>query len=264
MSTDEEWEKWGQSDPYFGVITHEKFRNKNLSDEVKKEFFDSGRDHIGRILDLCRKHLDPRFEVRRAADFGCGTGRLVIPLAEISREVVGIDISPSMLREAQKNCEDLSLSNASFILSDDQLSKLQGQFNFIHSFIVFQHMPVKRGEQVLARLMDHLEDGGILALQFTYAKQRFASNWGVPFNEFLWKFARATKVRIRKLYKTLTGCKDPEMQMNPYNLNRLLFFLQSNGISTVHTELTDHSGEMGIFLYCQKPHSVSSAGSENA
>lgn len=33
MTSDADWKKWGATDPYFGVITHEKFRGKNLNDE---------------------------------------------------------------------------------------------------------------------------------------------------------------------------------------------------------------------------------------
>ena len=44
MSTDTEWENWGKKDPYFGVLTNEKFRSQKLSDESRIEFFESGQD----------------------------------------------------------------------------------------------------------------------------------------------------------------------------------------------------------------------------
>ena len=37
MSTDEEWSKWGQKDPYYGVIVDEKYRAKNIDQTTKKE-----------------------------------------------------------------------------------------------------------------------------------------------------------------------------------------------------------------------------------
>jgi SAM-dependent methyltransferase len=252
MSTDAEWEKWGQKDPYFGVITHDKFRNRNLSEDVRREFFDSGREHIQRVIELCRKHIDAAFEVRRAVDFGCGTGRLVIPLAEISEKVVGIDISPSMLSEAGRNSESFGLANVELITSDDELSKLSGSYNFIHSYIVFQHMPVQRGMRVITRLLDHLEDGGIMAVQLTYSKNRFAASGGYPSSEFGWRFMRWGYTRLRKLKNLVFPSKDPEMQMNPYQLNRLFYLLQSRGIREFHSEFTDHGGELGVFLYFQK------------
>ena len=35
-NTDREWEKFGANDPYYGVLTHEKFHKANLTDENKK------------------------------------------------------------------------------------------------------------------------------------------------------------------------------------------------------------------------------------
>jgi len=70
MSTDREWEKWGKKDPYFGVITHEKFRRKNLNDEVKLEFFESGRKHIEHVLTVCRSHFDQGFSPKKVLDIG--------------------------------------------------------------------------------------------------------------------------------------------------------------------------------------------------
>ena len=41
--TDLEWQKWGEQDPYFAVITEPRFRSANLTAEAKQQFFDSGR-----------------------------------------------------------------------------------------------------------------------------------------------------------------------------------------------------------------------------
>lgn len=253
MSTDKEWEKWGQKDPYFGVITHEKYRNANLSEEAKNEFFQTGRDHIAHVLDQCRRHLTSDFMPVRALDFGCGTGRLVIPLAELCHHVTGIDISESMLNEARKNCQQRQLENVEFILSDDHLSRLKGEYNFIHSFIVFQHMAAHRGILLFIKLMEHLQSGGIMAVQFTYSKSKYHKHHGVPpwgmFNDLMARL----KLILKHWKSILLPGSDPEMQMNPYPLNSLLYLIHARGIHDVHVEFTDHGGEFGVFLYFQKP-----------
>ena len=43
------------------------------------------------------------------------------------------------------------------------------------------------------------------------------------------------------------------MQMNPYHMNEALFAIQRAGMSRLHAEFTDHSGELGVFLFFQKP-----------
>ncbi|CAB1080985.1 hypothetical protein D1AOALGA4SA_8651 [Olavius algarvensis Delta 1 endosymbiont] len=254
MSTDTEWENWGKKDPYFAVLTDEKFRSHRLSEESRIEFFESGKTHIEHVIKVCQRHLDPGFAPKRVLDFGCGTGRLVIPLAAMSEYVLGLDVSDSMLLEARKNCKAHALNNVQLLKSDDTLSCLDGCFDFIHSFIVFQHIPVKRGKRIFAKLLNHLEDGGIGAVQFTYSNAVLEKRSGMPLIERpISKLIYNTKRFVGKLDRMVFPANDPEMQMNPYNVNELFFILQSAGIPRFHAEFTDHGGELGLFLYFQKP-----------
>jgi cyclopropane fatty-acyl-phospholipid synthase-like methyltransferase len=252
MSTDTEWEKWGKQDPYFAVLTHEKFRNKNLTDKSKTEFFESGKTHINHVLNVCKNYLEPNFSPKRALDFGCGTGRLLIPLAEIVEQVVGVDVSDSMLKEAQKNCEEYSVTNVNLYKSDDNLAYLNINFDFIHSVIVFQHIPVERGKIIFMNLLNRLEKGGIGAIQFTYSKRILKNSYGVVPLKTRLKAWEPTK-KIKNFLNKKFSQTDPEMQMNQYNLNELFFLMQTAGIHNFFTEFTDHGGELGVFLYFQKP-----------
>ena len=94
LNPDNEWEKFGKLDPYFGVFTD------NLSEEQIIEFFDSGENQLELFLRIIKQHLDPNFTIINALDFGCGVGRVLIPLARISSFVLGIDISDSMLKKS--------------------------------------------------------------------------------------------------------------------------------------------------------------------
>lgn len=47
---------------------------------------------------LCQKHLPPQAQV---LDIGCGAGRTTVPLAQMGYRVVGIDLSPAMVRRAR-------------------------------------------------------------------------------------------------------------------------------------------------------------------
>ncbi|MCX7097052.1 MAG: class I SAM-dependent methyltransferase [Methylococcales bacterium] len=254
MDTDAEWEKWGERDSYYGVLRDEKFRSHNLTDEVKTAFFDTGRGQLQYMLAVIRQHLAADFTPKKMLDFGCGTGRLVIPLAELGGHVLGVDVSDSMLKEAIKNCDEHALANVSFLKSDDNLSALVGQFDFIVSIIVFQHIPVERGRLIFSKLLEHLEEGGVCAIQLTYAKARFKDSYGLepPIKKSLKKVHKQTK-RWFPVPDPKANRRDPEMQMNAYNTNELLFLIQSAGIHKLHLEFTDHGGELGMFLYFQKP-----------
>lgn len=63
----------------------------------------------------------------RVLDLGCGVGRLSIPMANVVKEVIGLDISGDMLRHAKKFAERTSCQNVRFIKMDfmqpNELSK---------------------------------------------------------------------------------------------------------------------------------------------
>lgn len=248
-NTDREWEKFGQNNPYYGVLTLDKYRSTNLTNESKEEFFRSGFEYIDTISKKLMMYIDSEFTITQALDFGCGVGRLVIPLSQISEHVTGIDISASMLQEANRNCEIKSISNVDFVKSDDNLSLLKSRkYNFIHSVIVFQHIPAARGVLIFEKLILHLQTGGCGVIHFTYGKvdslaRRTLSNIlkrYIPFG-----------VNFINIFKGKSFFA-PTMQMNKYDLNRLFLIMQKNNISNFHAEFTNDSGELGIILYFQK------------
>jgi ubiquinone/menaquinone biosynthesis C-methylase UbiE len=256
MSSDREWEKWGRVDPYYGVLTDERFRSGNLTPEARVEFFESGRSHITAVMDSCRNYFGDSFAPRRVLDFGCGTGRLLIPLAEIAEQAVGIDVAESMLREAKKNCVEFGVDNVRLLTSVHDLAAGGEKFDLIHSFIVFQHIPVARGRRIFGELLDLLTDGGVGAIHFTYAKAAYAKNRGVE--PRLRKIIRRLDVfpLARNLKRSIlkSGRRgDPDLQMNPYSLNELCFTLQAAGIREIHLEFTNHRGEWGVVLYFRRP-----------
>jgi 2-polyprenyl-3-methyl-5-hydroxy-6-metoxy-1,4-benzoquinol methylase len=242
MTTDTAWEEWGRRDPYFGVITDPKFRSAAIRESAKQEFFASGESHVHGILSTIRKCIDPEFAPRTVLDFGCGVGRLLIPFAKIAADVVGLDVSPSMLQEARRNCDEQRLCNVRLLRSDDALSTLSGSFDLIHSCLVFQHIPVERGRALFARLVEHLSAGGVGAIQLTYSKAHFVSTYGI---------APPEPPSVGTTNPRAAADADPLMQMNPYNLNEILFLMQRRGILQFHATYTDHGGELGIFLLFQ-------------
>jgi SAM-dependent methyltransferase len=247
-NTDKNWEKWGKDDPYFGVLSDPKYSKDQLNAAHKEEFFRSGSTHIHRVLEKVRKHLSPTFSVANAIDFGCGVGRLVIPLSNIAEYVVGIDVSESVLDEARRNCSGRKIANVEFRKSDDALSSVSGKYNFIHSYIVFQHIPVSRGERLFERLCALLDDGGVGVVHFTYANR-------LSRTDNLVRWVRANVPLVQGAINLAKGRKwdYPHMQMNNYDLNRLFRHLQENNVHCYYVEHTDHGGFLGAILYFQKP-----------
>jgi ubiquinone/menaquinone biosynthesis C-methylase UbiE len=247
--TDVQWEKWGRLDPYYGVLSEDRFLNRNLSADDKTAFFRSGHEYVQHVLTQIKRIFDPDFAPKRAIDFGCGVGRIVIPLSEVAENVVGIDVSKSMIDEARKNCEERAIQNAKFVLSDDAMSTLTGSFDFIHSFIVFQHIPVERGEEILDSLLSHLEAGGVCAVHFPYSQpeappSRRAAQWMKKYIPFAYGVINTLRGR---------NVGTPEMQMNAYDLSRLSLLMENHGACRYFAEYTKHgAGIRGVLLYFQK------------
>lgn len=245
--TDREWERFGKNDPYFGVLTDDKFRTDKLTEENKEEFFRSGYERINFVLKTIKRHIDPKYKIKRALDFGCGVGRLVIPLAEAAEYVVGVDVSNSMLDEAKKNCEARSIKNLDFVKSDDKLSLLDGKFNFIHSFIVFQHIPRRRGLLIFENLMAHLDEGGVCVVHFTYD----SVHRKVKLVSWIKKY-----FPLSKNFINLASGREffaPQMQMNNYDISKVFLIMQRSNVSEYYAEYSNHGGVLGIVLYFRKP-----------
>src|SRR5687768_1349854 len=115
--SDKDWERFGKTDPYFAVLTAPEFHGRPSGIEREK-FFGSGESHIQTVFAIIREHLDPAFAPARALDFGCGVGRLVLPLTARCPEVTGLDVSQAMLAEARRNCVEAGVTHVQLLQSD--------------------------------------------------------------------------------------------------------------------------------------------------
>jgi SAM-dependent methyltransferase len=194
--SDEDWQELGAREPYFAVLTESRFLREHLTDDARTAFFASGEADVSALLAL----LPTDFAPRSALDFGCGVGRLTRALARRIERVHGVDVAPAMLDLARANVPSATFSAA---LPD-------GEFDFICSLLVFQHMPVARGLATLRSLIARLAPGGFAAVQFTFRRP------GGP----LRRLARSLRARLPWLHRAL-GARLPYMQMNEYDREEL-------------------------------------------
>ena len=244
---DKEWEKFGKKDPYYGVMTQDRFRKEKLDKKALVEFFTSGREHIEYIMDTIRTCIQPDFSPTRSLDFGCGVGRCAIPLASICPDVVGVDISDSMLEEGRRICIERSVTNLEFVRSGDGLSNVPGKFDLIHSSFVFQHISRNRGEKIFKRLIELLSENGIAVLQFLIHREVSTAveimgqlRKNVPlFNNF------ANLLYGKPFF-------EPLMEKNVYDLNRILKILHEAGYTNFHLRLFRNGNHLDTILFFQK------------
>lgn len=246
-NSDVSWGKWGKEDPYYAVLTHDKFRRENLDDDVKDEFFETGRSHVERVMALTLRHCGPGIVRGKALDFGCGVGRLVIPLAHLFEHVTAVDVSPAMLGVAEQNCLERDIKNVEFVRSDDELSRIVGKFDLIHSYIVLQHIPTQRGERIIARLLERLNDDGILAIHFPFQRNdSIIKRFVHLLRKNLYPVSVLANIVLRKPWNT------PFIQMNIYDLNRVSVLLSNHGVKDVAMEVVDAGGFVSAFVIAKK------------
>jgi 2-polyprenyl-3-methyl-5-hydroxy-6-metoxy-1,4-benzoquinol methylase len=170
--TDEDWKRIAEQNPYWGVLSAEKFKGRELGEAELKEFYHSGQVFVQNLLGFIRAHIFPGFNPTRSLDFGCGVGRLLGPLARISRQAVGVDVAPPMLEIAERNLRAMGIDNVQYVLSDDSLSRVEGDFDLVNSYIVLQHIPPARGYRIVQALLGKVRKGGCASIQLTYGKDR--------------------------------------------------------------------------------------------
>lgn len=109
--------------------------------------------------------------IRSILDLGCGTGNHALPLAERGYEVVGVDLSESMLAEARRKARTLTApSKPVFQQGDARNVDLGRTFDVV--FLMFAVLGYQiENKDVLATLQTarkHLDPGGLLVMDFWY------------------------------------------------------------------------------------------------
>lgn len=110
-----------------------------------------------------KKYLD-KFE--KVLDFGCGVGRCDRAFSNYFKEVIGIDISSTMIDNAKKY--NNSISNCNFIVNkSNTLDNIEsGSIDLIYSIITLQHFPSKKSIlKMISEFVRVLKNGGLLIFQ---------------------------------------------------------------------------------------------------
>ena len=232
-STDDDWEKLGEVDPYWAVLSQDANRRAVLTDDARRRFYQGGEDYLDRLWRLCRREFGDDFAPARALDFGCGVGRVTIPLARRCASVVAADVATSMLREARKALEEQRVENVELLQSDDALQGIEGPFDFVHSLLVFQHVPSPRGLKLIDRLLDVAGPEGTIALHVLF----YNPHERPPLERRVRGIARALLRPFRSR---------PRVEMHPYPMNDVLRILHRRGFRDLHLEFTEHAGHLGV------------------
>jgi ubiquinone/menaquinone biosynthesis C-methylase UbiE len=141
----------------------------------RQRFYEHGSRELQNIIERIESQTGVAIDSCRALDYGCGAGRLAVPLAMRCEHVYGMDVSSAALREADRSARSMDLSNVEW-MDVDRLSEMSGRYDLLISFYVFQHIRTRAGEEAFATLLRGLLPGGVGAVQFTISSPPFALN----------------------------------------------------------------------------------------
>jgi 2-polyprenyl-3-methyl-5-hydroxy-6-metoxy-1,4-benzoquinol methylase len=231
-----EWERLARQEPWFSVLTHDEFHGLDLADDVRERFFASGESYTASLFEKIHRFIDPQFRPSRVLDFGCGVARVAIPLSRRADEVTAVDVAPTMLDLASRYAAEAGARNIRF-KTTHELEASDDRFDLIHSFLVFQHIPMREGMRLMSVLLERAAPGSVIALHLLYARR------GGPARR-LGRWARARLPLLNALANIYGGVSPSQeyMQMNAYEMSDVLLLLSHAGVHEVHLVMSETEG----------------------
>lgn len=197
---------------------------RELEGEARERFFATGYSQIATLAADIEAHTGAGVQGRTVLDYGCGVGRMALPMAERAERVIGLDVSPAVLEGAARNAQRMGISNVEWHLAET-LAEHAGRYDMVQSVWVFQHIPSREGERIFATILAGLAPGGVGAVHFTLRPSRPLAgmfNWGRD-------STRSSLTPLGLIRSVDWGY--PYILMNSYSLNRLGRMLADAGVT---------------------------------
>ena len=158
------WDKFGEDDPFWAILTKPGTKGGRWN---LREFFQTGEQEVAQTMEFVERGGAQVRLGGSAIDFGCGVGRLSQALCKYFHPVTGVDISPSMIRQAK--ALNVFGDKCEYVLNEaDNLAIFANSSrDFIFSRLVLQHMNPKYSVSYLNEFMRILRPGAVAAFQLT-------------------------------------------------------------------------------------------------
>lgn len=158
------WTHLGITRPHFSVLSHKQFLPENLGGSID-EFWASGQSDAVSLERILLRHGCLQLATKTCVEFGCGVGRITMPLAKRFFWVHGYDISALHLSHAQNRAGEESIANVCFHLCSETFLEAFRQCDIFYSIIVLQHNPPPVISRLVRNGLRSLKAGGIAVFQ---------------------------------------------------------------------------------------------------
>jgi SAM-dependent methyltransferase len=160
----EAWSTLGEVEPHWSVLTQERYRADRIA-ENRAEFLASGEAHARVIVGLLARHGIAAADLPRVVEFGCGVGRISIPLARRFAQVTGCDISAGHLEAARAAAMEAGAANLAWWHVGPATLMPAPPWDFWTSHLVLQHNPPPLIRHILRHAFAGLAPGGVALFQ---------------------------------------------------------------------------------------------------
>lgn len=246
------WEKFAKADPYWAVLTDPKYRtgpSGALSSQERAVFFESGTQFIEGAARTLKTHFGRHFTREDCClDFGSGVGRLIIPMARLCGRAIGIDISDTMRRICLQNAIAEKLGNIECFPTVDHPALQEMRFDWVNSYIVFQHLETELGYRIFDRLLKQVKPGGAISIHFTAYKDSRVARYLTDHSRYF----TVDQNGVRNVFSGDHYYAADAMMMNDYDIGRLYMILGHNGFDEVLTRHEDQNGMHGLIFFSIK------------
>lgn len=238
-------------EPYFTVLTDPRFLRANLTEDVRCEFFAGGEALVDFMWRTIQLRLSPDFGPTAILEYGCGAGRLAIPLARRAARragmVTAVDRSPEMLRTARLEAESQGVPNIVFC-EPDELFAQTNRFDFLVCYLVLQRMPPRDGLALVRRLIERIVPGGIGVFQFPYRIEASALVSGS-------RWLREHVPGANALANTLRGRagSQPFTPTHTYRTEDVLKIFDATDAPAAYLTLEDHGDVASVMIFVESP-----------
>jgi len=185
------WDGLGRNDPLWAILTEADKKGGRWNPE---EFFATGVHEVAALMADVRS-LGAAHGSRAALDFGCGVGRLTQPLAAHFAEVVGVDLSPSMIRQAQQY--NRRRDGCRYLVNDspDLARFSSGYFDFVLSYLTLQHIPPRYAKRYLQEFVRVVSSSGTICFQVPSAPAAVSDALRMP----VWRAKGTVRALLARL-----------------------------------------------------------------
>jgi len=238
-----DWERLAQANPYWAVLTEDEFKD-NVSGETLASFFARGQQDVNAFLEQIHglfPSFAPPFE--SLIDFGCGAGRLIIPMAQMAKQAYGIDVSKTMREATLRNAAEAGLDNIECFENPETLVKQGTKVDWVNSFIVLQHVEPRRGYFLINDLLQCVKPGGIASLHIPLFKSAERMDYMADRVHYF----RNDYYHTETVFIDRDNYEHPDIQMYDYDANTIMALFHKNQMTRVHV-LHDGSSS-GIHSY---------------